>query len=198
MKRNILVSILIIAISASLLAGATMAWFTDATGPIENTFTAGTVTISADETVSPSLDMVENWNPGDEAEKEFTIINTGTKSIYLRAIITGQWFMEDGETPFYPDPDLNVVSLSFPDSEQYWTRIGNTWYYNGPINGTYSGASESERTAVLRIKVKLDGPATDNQYQGKVFKLFTTFEAIQSSNGAVDTWVGHPYGSVQQ
>ncbi|HBN84431.1 MAG TPA: hypothetical protein DDZ89_11355 [Clostridiales bacterium] len=201
MKRNIFISILIIAISASLIAGATMAWFTDATEPIENTFTAGTVEISANETKFPTPAMAENWNPGDEAEKEFTIINTGTKGIYLRATITGQWYNKDGSI-FVPNPtDKTVVTWTFYGDGAAWTKDtlnDNTWYYNDPIAGTYSGATQEARTVKLNIKVKLAGAETDNQYQGKVFKLSTTFESIQSSNGAVDTWTGNPYPVVAQ
>jgi len=190
MNKNLIISVLIIAISATLIGGATLAWFTDKVEPIENTFTAGTVTISAEETLEPVLAMKENWNPGDEAKKEFTIINTGTKGIYLRAKIEKGWFNQDG-TPFVPDPDIDVVSIEFADEAdaENWLIIGDYWYYKNDINGTYGGHNEASRTVMLKLKVTLSGPDTDNQYQGKVFKMYTTFEAIQRSNGAAyDQW----------
>lgn len=196
MKKRILMSLLTIVISGTMIGGATMSWFTDATTPIVNEFTAGTVVITADETIKPILFMQENWNPGDIAEKEYTITNTGTKGIYLRAIITGKWYEADGVTEFIPDPYEEVVTWSFHDSEpaQNWTRIGDTWYYNSSIKGTFTEPSLEARKVTLHLKVCFNGPKSGNQYEGKVFKLSAVFESVQSSNGAVDeVWAGNPY-----
>lgn len=196
MKKKILMSLLVIMLSGSLIGGATMSWFTDSTEPIVNEFTAGTVVIEANETIEPELFMQKNWNPGDCAEKEYTIVNSGTKGIYLRGIITGQWYESDGETLFTPDPDEDVVTWTFHESveEENWTRIGDTWYYNDPIAGTYTQEDIEERTVTLHLKVCFDGPTAGNQYQGKVFKLTATFESVQSSNQAVvEVWEDQPY-----
>ncbi|UNC92979.1 CalY family protein [Candidatus Contubernalis alkaliaceticus] len=207
MKKKIISSLIMITLAAAAMSLGTMAWFTYESDSIANTFTAGTVLIQADETITPPAYMVENWNPGDCTEKEYTIINMGTKAAYIRAVITGSWYNQDG-TPFFPDPDLDVVYWGFCDldmgsqvsgegnSAQGWIRDGNTWYYEHPLPGTYSGASETERQAVLCLRVCLDGLNTDNQYQGKVFKLSAVFQAVQSSNEAVNqVWPENPYVS---
>ena len=62
MKKNIMISIMVIIMAAAMISGATYAWFTDAADPVVNEFTAGTVEISAEETVFPAQFMVENWN----------------------------------------------------------------------------------------------------------------------------------------
>ncbi len=196
MKKKILMSLLTLVISGTLISGATMSWFTNATTPIVNEFTAGTVAIAADETIKPVLFMQENWNPGDVAEKEYTITNTGTKSIYLRAAITGKWYEKDGVTEFIPNPAEEVVTWTFFDSQssQNWTRLGNTWYYKTPIKGTYTESNLDARKVTLHLKVSFNGPKSGNQYQGKVFKLTAVFESVQSSNGAVkEVWAGNPY-----
>lgn len=196
MKKRILLSLLTIMISGTMIGGATMSWFTDATDPIVNEFTAGTVVIEADETIEPVLFMQENWNPGDIAEKEYTITNIGTKSIYLRAVITGKWYEPDGVTEFIPNPAETVVTWSFFDTTvpQNWTQVGNTWYYNTPVKGTYTESNLGARVVTLHLKVSFDGPKSGNQYQGKIFKLTAVFESVQSSNGAVDeVWAGNPY-----
>ncbi len=198
MKFGILKSIIIIIFTASMLVMATMAWFSNSAF-INNRFSAGTVTITAEETVVPPPHIMSNWNPGDCTEKEFTVINTGSKSVYLRGIITGRWYNPD-DTPFYPDPDLDVVSWDFCDESmsELWFRQGDTWYYKNPLPGTYSGATQEERQAVLCIMVCLSGPLTDNQYQGKTFKLTAEFQAVQSSNEAVDqAWPDNPYSGYQ-
>jgi len=196
MKKNILLSVVVIIMAAAMVAGATYAWFTDSAEPITNEFTAGTVKISAEETVFPEQFMVENWNPGDCANKEYTIINTGTKGVYIRVKFTAAWFEHDGVTPFNPDPADDVVTIDFKNAGDAakWTKVGDTWYYNQPVDGTYTQQSESPRTVKLAIKVCLSGPGANNQYQGKVFKLTAEFESVQKSNGAVhDVWPGNPY-----
>ena len=186
MNKNIFISVAMIVVFAALVGGATLAWFTDATAPINNEFTAGTVLIEAEETVIPEVFMRENWNPGDCAEKEFTITNVGTKSIYLRAVIIGQWYNSDGSLFEHPGFEGENVRWDLNPEDQDWVRIGNNWYYKYRINGTYTGGSEP---VTLKLKVCLSGPDTDNYFQGKVFKLITTFEAVQSSNGAYhDAW----------
>jgi alternate signal-mediated exported protein len=193
MKKNILVSILVIAFAVTAISGATLAWFTAEADPIVNEFTAGTVNISAEETVEPIDFMKENWNPGDCAEKEYTIINTGTKGIYVRVKLTGQWFENDRVTPFTPDPDESVVALSVEEGST-WTQVGDYWYFDSSVLGTYTEENIDARTIKLALNVCLDGPNTGNQYQGKVFKLTAEFEAIQSSNNAVhDVWEGNPF-----
>jgi len=46
-KTKIFMSMLVIALAAALVGGATMAWFTDEATNVGNTFTAGTVDIVA-------------------------------------------------------------------------------------------------------------------------------------------------------
>ncbi len=196
MKKRIFMSLLAIMISGTMIGGVTMSWFTDAADPIVNEFTAGTVTIEADETIKPVLFMQQNWNPGDVAEKEYTITNTGSKSIYLRGVVTGKWYEPDGVTEFIPNPDEHVVTWTFYDSAAAagWTQVGDTWYYNTPIKGTYTEPNVANRKAVLHLKIAFDGPTSGNQYQGKMFKLTAVFEAVQSSHNAVDeVWAGNPY-----
>jgi len=91
MKRKILLSMFVILFVIAASLGATMAWFTAEDAAPDNVFTAGTVLIEADETFISDESVLENMNPGDCVEKEFDIINKGTKGIYLRAEVTGKW-----------------------------------------------------------------------------------------------------------
>ena len=70
MKKRILMNLLVIALVAALITGATQAWFTDDQEfPDEVTFTAGTLPINVDEdgeSLAKIDDRVfENLNPGD-------------------------------------------------------------------------------------------------------------------------------------
>lgn len=67
------------------------------------------------------------------------------------------------------------------------------WYYQYPIEGTFSGAPASERRVCLTVTITLDGPSTGNEYQGAQYLFSTFFEAIQSSQGASLTeWSWEP------
>ncbi|MDZ4132419.1 MAG: TasA family protein [Dethiobacteria bacterium] len=204
MKKKIILSTLIIlgVVAASL--GATFAWFTAQSDPIENVFVAGTVEIDAEETqfVTDGFYAL-NWNPGDCAEKEYEITNVGTKKIKLRAMVETQWYEWVGEGPpeafdvenlgwavWTPDgEDAASVALLVTDPVQGWTQEADgNWYYDDIIDGTYvEGGANSEPVSVyLWLKVCLDGPLAGNQYQGKAYTVNVTYQAIQASHE--DEW----------
>jgi predicted ribosomally synthesized peptide with SipW-like signal peptide len=93
MKKRWILSVLIVVLAVAAVGGATMAWFTDQSEPVDNVFTAGTVIITATETEVSDQSVLDNMNPGDCVEKEFTIINEGTKGIHLRAKFTAKWVL---------------------------------------------------------------------------------------------------------
>jgi len=199
-RKNILPVVLLIVFSVATVTGGTLAWFTDKTEPIANTFVAGTVKISAKETVHPPAEIFENWNPGDETYKEYTITNDGTKSVYIRGILTGGWYERDGTTALALDPDPKNVSWHIvPErSDEGWVRIGDTLYFSRSIPGSYTQGSEDGRKAKVTIKVVLDGASTDNRFQGKVYKLNAAFEAVQSSHRDIgDIWTDYADGGSQ-
>ncbi len=207
MNKKLFLSVAIVLLAVAAVGGATMAWFTDQSDPLENVFTAGTVIIDADETqfITETFDPL-NWNPGDCAQKEYTITNSGTKSIKLRAMLETQWYEWTGDgDPSYPvDPenvnwqewtptgdDAASVVLLVTDPAQDWEqRDDGNWYYNGndgTIDGTFS--DNNPATVNLWLEVCLDGPTADNQYQGKTFFMKVTFQAIQASHeGGPDGW----------
>ncbi|HHU63733.1 MAG TPA: hypothetical protein GXZ32_05955 [Clostridiales bacterium] len=189
MARKLFVSVFVVIATVGLLAGATYAWFTAESEEFTNEFTAGTVEIEADEEVNTKGFDENNWNPGDEAEKEFTIINKGTKGIRLRGIFEAKWYEKVGDqwVEWTPQGD-DAMEITF-EAGGMWTQDPqnpNIWYYNERISGTYETEDEAARTAKLTVKVKLDGPKAGNQYQGKKFVLTAKFQAIQASHS--DEW----------
>lgn len=128
----------------------------------------------------------DNWNPGDKNKRVYRITNTGTKAINLRGEFTGKWYEYNEETGVWDESTLSadVVTYELLSGETDWVKIGDYFYYIGSIPGTYTGETIGERTKELRINVCLDGPNTENEYQGKRFIVKASFEAIQASNGA--------------
>lgn len=190
MKKRWILSVLIVVLAFAAVGGATMAWFTDQSDPIENVFTAGTVEIYAEEEIIADGVNMENWNPGDCVEKEFTIINKGTKRIVLRGIVTEQWYEFDEATQEWvewaPLPEgSNAAKVTLVGAGWNEDPAGSgIWYYVGEIAGTYPDNPEAE--VKLNFKVCLDGPEANNQYQGKRYIMSVAFQAIQASHA--DEW----------
>lgn len=206
MSKRIFLSMFVILMAAAAMGGATLAWFTDATTPINNVFIPGTVSIEADETVSWDGTIRQNWNPGDCDWKEFEITNEGSKSIYLRGKVTGKWYtsydVATGTGTLWTDvPPLpagaswslwsTTSGLYNPAHWQELSVAGEKWvYYKGPQDGVIAGTYTSTNPVDVNLKLKvcLNGPETENVFQDKIFVLSIQFEAIQSTHNAVESW----------
>ncbi len=90
-KIKILMSLAVVVLAVALIGGATLAWFTAATDPIENVFVAGTVDIEAGWQSGYEKLVEGNWNPGDSSSLGLCVINQGTKAVKLRAQFKGYW-----------------------------------------------------------------------------------------------------------
>lgn len=91
MPLKIYVSFVIIALTAAMIGGATMAWFTGAAAAPAADFSAGTLTIAAGEEIGAAKIPVDNWNPGDCNNIKLCVQNRGSKSARLRAKVQGLW-----------------------------------------------------------------------------------------------------------
>ena len=74
-------------LAVALTGGMTSAWFTSG-DQTENTFTAGTLDL--DVTNSNEI-QTGNWEIGECLENEYTITNSGSKKMYVRASFDGFW-----------------------------------------------------------------------------------------------------------
>lgn len=86
MKKNVVVSMLIIALAAALLGGATFAWFTDSK-QVSATFTTGTIILG--ENIATPL-SISDMAPNETTETwDITIANEGTLDLYYRLCFSG-------------------------------------------------------------------------------------------------------------
>ena len=97
MKTKMFMSMLVIALAAALVGGATMALFTDTAANAGNTFTAGTVEITVGTTTLAA--NATNMAPGDTRDGSFVVTNAGTLELRysVSAATTGDLF--GGPTP---------------------------------------------------------------------------------------------------
>lgn len=197
--RKLFVSVLAVALSAALIYGATMAWFTDTATVGEATFTAGTVIVSTDEEVTITPATSDNVNPGDTFTASWNIVNEGTKAVMLRVLADIQYMSADGTTALSTD---NITGLTLPTG---WTCDGVDknatapglqleLYYNPVVLGTMddgenpAAASDAARTVLLSVTGTFDGATTTNMYQGSVLTINGAVQAIQASHSADWEW----------
>jgi predicted ribosomally synthesized peptide with SipW-like signal peptide len=130
-------SLIIIVVAITMVGGATMAWFTDTSDPIDNEFTAGTVAIEANRSSHATKTIEENWNPGDCTDLEVCVENEGTKAINLRAKVNQSWLPSALRllviyTPYTDDP-VQLLAVEWDSTCKGCTGT------EGPIaSGTYS------------------------------------------------------------
>lgn len=182
MKKKILLSMLIILVAIVATIGGTMAWFTSSVS-LDNTFTAGTLRIGGEDTWEGlEGEDWENVNPGDCKDKEFTIKNEGTKNALLRFKFDGSWgTMVDNVWVVMPDSNSGLVTIDFYEPADWYLHTDGWYYYLGRL--LPAGHLDYEDLE-FTLKVCVDGPGTDNAYQGESYKLDFTFQAIQASNNA--------------
>lgn len=114
-KRKMLILVISLVLLVAVSAGATLAYFHLASGPVINTFQAGSAGAKVDEDVK-----------GD-TKKEITVTNTGKSPVYVRVRLVS----------YYEDSKGNVLpqaspSLSFTLGDN-WVYHGGYYYYNAPL-----------------------------------------------------------------
>ena len=141
MKSRILVSMLVIALSAALVGGATMSIFTADDETDERTYAAGTVIIEAgDQTFE--IEDIENMAPGDTIEGEFKVKNTGSLPLWftVTAETSGVYGFNNLFDGYYPavvtiDAYNNIIE---PDDEE--TTISFSVHLPSNAGNEYQGA----------------------------------------------------------
>lgn len=138
LKRNLLLTAVLGALLIALLGGTTWAWLADASGALQNTFTAGTVEVDLD----PDKSTIVTIEDGCQ-RYTFHLKNIGTKSSYLRVKAVRSEITVKGETAWaFGEKTFQELGLS--------SRWG--WVFNYTIGGPaveqklWAGAGQNDIT----------------------------------------------------
>jgi len=201
---------MVIALVATVIGGASMAWFTAKTDLPAVEFTAGTVLVGA-ELKAAFEGGIENVNPGDCYCVGWNITNDGTKCIQVRALnitieveyawehLFENWdalcftetFGEEKPSEMsggrwrrfkaWVEGHAIPVTLDVCPGYSYnWTKVEDKFYYVGHCE---QGLCKDEMIQ-LGLFVMFDGPTMTNVFQGAKFTISGRVEAVQASNGA--------------
>ena len=207
MKARLMTTVITILVAGMLVAGGTMAWFTDEAEAEQATFKAGTLEIETDGAYIISGPDNMNWNPGDENTVEWDIYNVGSKDIELRVSMEGEWtFLRadetvisdpvayfdafDAEEDIYENISFELALASGDFDPDDWDFAGEHFYYlDGPI--------EAGDVVTLSFDVALAGRDTGNEYQRAEYELGGIVEAVQASNEAPSDLWGQEWDDLQ-
>lgn len=193
------------ALSGAMLLAGSLAYFTDRVST-EATATAGTVDLALTE----DWQDIENFNPGDIQNLDYSISNLGNKSIDVREklVVTSSVAMTDGDQAefeiynkadvtqqangsYVPNEGAQPVAT---DADRVFSDDGKTVVYSLAeyvLNGTGTGAetedgisaTEKEKEYVLVFK-----GASQNAFQGAEVSVELLAEAKQHRNTNADDW----------
>ena len=195
LQRKMLMSIASVLVLVALIAGATMAWFTDSE-TVAATFTAGTVDVGINEPTN--IDIV---NPGDiinfgaeedagyiydleegqgSYDRVLQITYEGSKAAYVRVLVDAAWA-----------EDLSSENLSLEGVEgSPWVlqdeMVDGKYVFllDGILNGSGEDFGDYDLAEVQNVPfiVTIDGAGTGNDYQGVALDMEFEVQAVQAAN----------------
>jgi predicted ribosomally synthesized peptide with SipW-like signal peptide len=169
-----LVSLLVIALAAAVIGGATMAWFTDSDSVDNVTFTAGTLLVDIEDfKVATENIKLDTLNPGDSWEYEFNVVNVGTKNLIFKGILFYEETLGKDNTDLGLPEGYGTNPLSELLEVEFWVVGQGEPFYKGKLTecpmefgeASLTPAGGDQQSLSYRVKVTLPTTA-DNKYQG--------------------------------
>lgn len=183
-KRTLLFSSIAAVLAAALAIGGTAAYFTSKTDEVTNTFTVGGITIELVEdtwkngssNVPAGEAVAVNMAPGETANKDPVVRNTGVSPCYVRLKVTGVTC--DGSTIDAPN-GFSIGGANLGTDTDKWTYWDGYYYYNRTLEGKSDDTIDA--TQPLFTSVKLEADAVEDDVAG--FELVIVAEAVQCEGG---------------
>lgn len=180
-RKNIKPVVALIALSLSIIVGATFAYFSSSS-TFENEFFTGKYRlVTTEEFESPN-----NWAPGQEIPKTIVTANEGDITAAVRVKFEEKWF--NGETEITNQISANTVSINF-DNTNEWVRHGDYYYYKFPLKPGETTSSFIKSVTLspdinsVQCTTSQDGKSqvceSTNQAIGATYKLIFTKETVQ-------------------
>lgn len=193
MKRRVLGISLVVALVAIVAVGATLAYFTDSSNEVQNTFTMGNVEIKLDEIDNTKTDgsRTETGNaytgvtPGVALDKDPTVWNIGANAAWVRVNVTvskaSAW-----KAALTKHEITDLATIFGEHDATKWTRAGiaedksndtitYSYYYNTVVPATNGSTGALFKT--VTIPAVFDNDDVDSI---KGFEITITADAIQT------------------
>ena len=183
MSKNTRNRILLTAIAALLLVavavGGTLAWLTDSSDTVTNTFTETTINVSLDETTK-EYEMV----PGREIAKDPKVtLETGSEASYVFVKITQSGNFEDYMVAYEMTNMWEQVGANITEADGSTSKV---WMYKDVVKGgdvlQVLAGSEAYESGHVTVKDTVTKTMMDNITSGAISEptLVLTAYAIQN------------------
>lgn len=192
--RRILLLVGLMSLVAVISIGGTIAWLTDKTDAVTNTFTTANIDIDLDETKAPNganLAANEKWEaklvPGTTYDKDPKVtVKAGSEACWLFVHVDAQ---NNAITETVDGTEKTVIDqiVKFNVASGWNAVTGHAGYYYRSV--TANEASEQSFTVLADNKVVISEALTKEQEKalkvaGKEPKIVITAAAVQSDNVA--------------
>ena len=205
MRSKMLIGVLVFALAAAVIGGATMAWFTDSDESAPVTFSAGTLLIDLHEDISYEELDVDNLNPGDVKEWKIIVENKGTKNLVHKVVICwddilGKERVDFGDREGYGTKPLSdaieftVTGQGENQPDIVLTQGGTLAGKPKPLDYNYEVKLAPGEEYTYKIYAKFPGEESGNEYQGSQLKAAFIALARQWQEGAVYPEYKCPFG----
>lgn len=197
MKTKILMSLFLLIITLSMVAGGSFAYFSDSETSNGNTFTAGTLDLKINDGDENVVGFnVTNMRPGNQPATSYKLSNTGSISGYLN--ITSAVVVNTENGIIEPEAsagdvtdilgelgDVVHIDLYFDNDASGWWSTGDVRIYQGYVSDMPANFIVNEAMApgaTERIIARLDwwSTADDNLAQGDTMTIGFTFNLSQN------------------
>ena len=203
-KKRVIAVLIAVVLIVGAVAGSTLAWFTDTTDPVVNTFTVGDINIDLDETTGEEYKMI----PGHDLTKDpFVTVLKDSEACYLFVKLTenlGEWkdYQTNGKTYTFND----LLSYSMAEGWEPLPGYPNVYYMtfsdrevDEPKDVVYKKDVDQKFYVLMDNEIKVSHLITKEMMAmldqpGKYPTLTVNAYAIQYNKtndtpfGAVDAW----------
>ncbi|MHB8963544.1 MAG: TasA family protein [Saccharofermentanales bacterium] len=197
MKTKLLMSVFLLIIAVSIVAGGSFAYFSDSETSFDNTFTAGTLDLKINDGDDNVVAFnVTNMRSGNQPATSYHLRNSGSITGYLN--ITSVVVVNDENGIIEPEAsagdvtdilgelgDVVHIDLYFDNDASGWWSTGDVRIYQGYVSDMPANFIVNEAmapSAVERIVARLDwwDTANDNLAQGDTMTIDFTFNLSQN------------------
>lgn len=204
-KRNLLISILSLALVCIIGVGATLAYFTDKTETKVNVFTSGHVQINLLDKTEPNENQIggkytdtgiayEDVMPGDQISKIVgveSVIDSESAWVAIRVEVNNVNLPYSEEEAAVTEEIYGLVNDQV--AVEAWTAVPQedgsvVYYFNTPLD-PYS----EYKAAMLFDHIDIPGAEWGNAYADMSFDIDVQAAAVQSRNVTLEQFIAMPW-----